>query len=104
MSDEISKTSVNFFNPTDETCSDSLTFDIEENEKDLDKMINKNKHFVNINDISLKSVDSEIFDSGPFQASNSDANHVVSSPFEVPHYPIEIQEGRMQRQREISTR
>uniref|UniRef100_A0A913HFX4 AMP deaminase n=1 Tax=Strongyloides stercoralis TaxID=6248 RepID=A0A913HFX4_STRER len=103
MSDELSKPSVNFFNPTDEDCSDSLTLDIHDNEKNLEKIINKSKNFININDVTLKSVDSEIFDSGPFQASNSDSNHVVSSPFEVPHYPIEIQEGRMQRQREIST-
>uniref|UniRef100_A0A0N5B894 AMP deaminase n=1 Tax=Strongyloides papillosus TaxID=174720 RepID=A0A0N5B894_STREA len=103
MSDEKPKSSVNFFNPNDEDCSDSLTLDIQNDEKHLEKMISKSKHFINLNDVSLKSVDSEIFDSGPFQASNSTSNHVVSSPFEVPHYPIEIQEGKIQRQREIST-
>uniref|UniRef100_A0A0N4Z8V3 AMP deaminase n=1 Tax=Parastrongyloides trichosuri TaxID=131310 RepID=A0A0N4Z8V3_PARTI len=96
---------VNFFNPTDEDCSESLSIEINnvEDEKHLEKILLKSKNFVNINDASLKSVDSEIFDSGPFQPSNNASSHVVSSPFEVPHYPIEIQEGRMQRQREIST-
>uniref|UniRef100_A0A7E4UQI6 AMP deaminase n=1 Tax=Panagrellus redivivus TaxID=6233 RepID=A0A7E4UQI6_PANRE len=52
----------------------------------------------------LKSVDSEIFESSPFSPTISSGGHVVSSPFEIGHYPIEIQESKKAMQRQISAR
>uniref|UniRef100_A0A914C3G8 AMP deaminase n=1 Tax=Acrobeloides nanus TaxID=290746 RepID=A0A914C3G8_9BILA len=55
----------------------------------------------------LRSVDSEVFDNGPFQslAPAGGANsHVVSSPFEIAHYPIEVNEQKKAVQRQISER
>lgn len=57
----------------------------------------------------LESVDSEIFDNGPFQSGgvylgSSEGHHTVSSPFEVSQYPIEIKETKDALQRQISQR
>jgi hypothetical protein len=57
--------------------------------------------------IFIGSVDSEVFDNGPFQslAPAGGANsHVVSSPFEIAHYPIEVNEQKKAVQRQISER
>uniref|UniRef100_A0A0N5AM92 AMP deaminase n=1 Tax=Syphacia muris TaxID=451379 RepID=A0A0N5AM92_9BILA len=56
-----------------------------------------------------ESVDSEIFDIGPFQSGGlylgtPDGYHRVSSPFEVSQYPIEIKENKEALQRQLSNR
>lgn len=63
------------------------------------------------NELSLPSaeqVDSEVFDVSPFQtglaAAEMSGGHVVSSPFEAPQYPIEIQESKKAITRQIDNR
>lgn len=44
-------------------------------------------------------------DSGPFQSGHdSCSGHVISSPYELSHYPIEIQESKTALHRQISNR
>jgi hypothetical protein len=46
-----------------------------------------------------------VFDTSPFQTTvGGSASHVVSSPYETPHYPIEIQENKKALQRQINNR
>lgn len=58
---------------------------------------------------TLKSVDSEIFDGGPFKPGGSfycspNGHHLVSSPFEICQYPIEIIQSKEEMTRQISNR
>jgi hypothetical protein len=60
---------------------------------------------LNSNQSISETVDSEVFDTSPFQAAiGGSASHVVSSPYETPHYPIEIQENKRAIQRQINNR
>ncbi|CAI4225945.1 unnamed protein product [Auanema sp. JU1783] len=56
---------------------------------------------------TLKSVDSEVFDNGPFKhsyAMGNYADHHVTSPFELSTTPIEVNESRLHRTIEIQNR
>ncbi|KAK0404451.1 hypothetical protein QR680_017460 [Steinernema hermaphroditum] len=97
--------SVNFFTSVDEENSDlSEAATVERAEE---RRLEQLKRMSAQDNATLKSVDSEIFDNGPFQQgfhSSGVNGHVVSSPFEISHYPIEIQENKIALQRQISHR
>ncbi|CAO4365926.1 unnamed protein product [Caenorhabditis nigoni] len=60
----------------------------------------------NIRDYGMKTVDSEVFDSGPFKKAYAmgHADHSTASPFEISTTPIEVNESRAHRTIEISNR
>ncbi|KAI6231693.1 AMP deaminase [Aphelenchoides besseyi] len=102
---------VNFYNSSVDE-DNSIAVD-DENEAAMEKeMLEKMRRNTVKDDVegknfcTLKSVDSEVFDTSPFQSAvgGSGSLHVVSSPFETPHYPIEIQENKKAIQRQINSR
>uniref|UniRef100_A0AC35TGL2 AMP deaminase n=1 Tax=Rhabditophanes sp. KR3021 TaxID=114890 RepID=A0AC35TGL2_9BILA len=101
---------VNFFTPADDDNSDSTQLSIHESillsDPDMyaAKFRSHQQNMLDRANATLKSVDSEVFDVSPFQPGTTGPCHNVSSPFENPHYPIEIIEGKKQLQREICTR
>ncbi|TKR80968.1 hypothetical protein L596_014929 [Steinernema carpocapsae] len=98
---------VNFFTSVDDENSDLSEAAVTERAETEQRRLEQLKKMTASGDATLKSVDSEIFDNGPFQQGfhGGAANgHVVSSPFEISHYPIEIQEGKIALQRQISNR
>uniref|UniRef100_A0A915BZG5 AMP deaminase n=1 Tax=Parascaris univalens TaxID=6257 RepID=A0A915BZG5_PARUN len=88
--------SVNFFTPSPEYCFDQG--DDNNEQRCVEKMGSRLGGVPpHIFEAALKSVDSDIFDSGPFQSNymgTSSGHHVVSSPFEISQYPIEIKESK----------
>ncbi|KAI1723455.1 adenosine/AMP deaminase domain-containing protein [Ditylenchus destructor] len=112
--------SVNFFTSIDDEISDPIAPDQDAADQELLARETENKLRLNKKkdlkqdrpeyneeqNATLGSADSEIFDSGPFQSASigGTSGHVVSSPFEISHYPIEIQENRKAMQRQISSR
>ncbi|KAI6221908.1 AMP deaminase [Aphelenchoides fujianensis] len=103
---------VAFYNDSvDEDTSDAIDADKEaaEQKELLEKMRRETAALKKEADgkqfFALKSVDSEVFDTSPFQSAvGGSGPHVVSSPFETPHYPIEIQENKKAIQRQINSR
>ncbi|KAI6172858.1 AMP deaminase 2 [Aphelenchoides besseyi] len=84
---------VNFYNSSvDEDNSIAVDEDEAAMEKEMLEKMRRNT----VKDDVEESVDSEVFDTSPFQSAvgGSGSQHVVSSPFETPHYPIEIQENK----------
>ncbi|EFO91352.1 hypothetical protein CRE_11753 [Caenorhabditis remanei] len=60
----------------------------------------------NIREYGMKTVDSEVFDSGPFRKGYAmgHSEHSTASPFEISTTPIEVNESRAHRAIEISNR
>uniref|UniRef100_A0A1I7XC31 Uncharacterized protein n=1 Tax=Heterorhabditis bacteriophora TaxID=37862 RepID=A0A1I7XC31_HETBA len=96
----LSTNGVNFFNPTeDEENGSSTSSPQPAHSKAIDVL-------ESLNNCSLKSVDSEVFDNGPFRPSYAIGSYVDhgTSPYEISSTPIEVNESRKHRTIEISNR
>uniref|UniRef100_A0A1I7RWL5 UPF0690 protein C1orf52 homolog n=1 Tax=Bursaphelenchus xylophilus TaxID=6326 RepID=A0A1I7RWL5_BURXY len=101
--------SVNFFTSVDEDSTDISETEKQEVERlaEQAKRQQISSRLPNSKNWTLKQVDSEIFDPSPFKTGLEDKSahsHVVSSPYESPQYPIEIQETKKAIQRQIDNR
>ncbi|CAI2337749.1 unnamed protein product [Caenorhabditis sp. 36 PRJEB53466] len=94
------KNGVSFFTPTEEHDEEETVATSPSSEAGRPNALD------NIRDYGMKTVDSELFDSGPFKKNYAmgHADHSTASPFEISTTPIEVHESRVHKTIEISNR
>ncbi|CCD65831.1 AMP deaminase [Caenorhabditis elegans] len=103
---------VHFFNPAadnsdEETTAASPSSDVARpNPLDSAREYGMNNLPPDITEAQIETVDSELFDSGPFKKNFAfgNADHSTASPFEISTTPIEVNESRAHKTIEISNR